>query len=524
MPGKNPSMDGKVSLGVHDLDVVKRSDEAQHALRKFIHKKHTFSEEEKSTLDFNSVEAFEDYWGLTWKAKEKFGAAHNSEVRSEIQSFVSSACGIMKSLDPIVALVKDLGAPYGSMAIGTISFVFTIINRRAQAENLISRTLLEIKDRVPGLNLYRHIYSDEHELDQGLQSKIVDAYDCFMGFCIEATKYYTKRGFRRSIDAMCGSMALEEESRKVQRAMVEVRHSSEELLNKNVDIIKQLSKELQEGRNNDALSKIQSLLNLETYSAESEQKLLKIYQDEIKHHFEFNWQPIFERMQGQAVEAFQQGQEFQGWQNSEQSSILILVGYNNESIYNDEMCWMSPAALQTIDDMIKDRQKDPFAFYLFGQRSENRFPQVLSSIIIQLLRQNRQSLQNQVQYDELYAAVQRFHELPYSQYSTQEDLVHNEEALRKVALRALDMFDSRRTVWIILDRVDRGKHARREANHRKMLIKSMVRLVEEAKVKVKVLAVVNGWDWDAEKESDDFGQIKKSSVVVHPVHQLVKEF
>ncbi|KAJ5915813.1 hypothetical protein N7454_010954 [Penicillium verhagenii] len=401
MPGRNHSMDSKVSFGVHDL-----SDEAQRALRRFIHKKHRFSEEEKATLDFNSVEAFEDFWGSTWKAKEKFGAAHNSEIRSEIQSFVSSACDIMKNLDPIVALVKDLGAPYGSLAIGTISFVFT----------------------------------------------------------------------------------------------------------------------LQEGRNNDALSKIQSLLKLETYSAESEQKLLRIYQEDIKHHFEYNWQPMFERMQGQALQSFQQGQEFQRWQNSEQSSILILVGYNNESIYNDEMCWMSPAALQTIDDMINDRQKDPFAFYIFGQRSENRFPQVLSSIIIQLLRQNRQSLQNQVKYDELYAAVQRFHELPYNQCSTQEDLVQYEDALRKVALRALDMFDSRRTVWIILDRVDRGKHARMEANHRKMLIKSMVRLVEEAKVKVKVLAVVNGWDWDAENESDDFGQIKKSSVVVHPVYQSLTEF
>ncbi|KAJ5902308.1 hypothetical protein N7495_002836 [Penicillium taxi] len=514
-------MNSKVCFSYHDLDVVKRSDEAQHAFREFVHKKGRFSEKEKAALDFKSVGAFEEFWSSTYKAKEKFEAAINSEIRSKIQSFVSSACSIMKNLEPIVALVKDLGAPYGSLAIGTISFVFTVVNERAQTENLISRTLLEIRDRVPGLNLYRHIYSDEHELDQGLQSKIVGAYDCFMTFCIEATKYYTKGGFRRLIDAICGSITLKDQSYQVQRAIVEVRHSSEELLNKNVDTIKQLSKDqaqtiedlkmqiekLQDGRNSDTLNKIQSLLNLETYSAEFEQTLLRRYQYEINQHFDLHWSPILERMQGEKLQAFQQGQEFHRWQHSDQSSILILVGYNELSIYNDEMCWMSPTALQMIENMINDQQKDPFAFYLFGQQREDLFPQVLCSIIIQLLRKNRKALQNQIQYDEL-----------------QEELVYYEEALRNVALRALDMFDLRKTVWIILDRVDQGKHGRQGANHRKMLIKSMVRLVEKAKVKLKVLAVVNGYDWPADKEFDDFEQIKKSNVVVHPVRQSLKDY
>ncbi|KAJ5817754.1 hypothetical protein N7447_007762 [Penicillium robsamsonii] len=515
MPMESPSMNSKVCFSAQDLAVIKKSDEAQYALRGYVHEHGKFSEKEKIALKLESVESFGRFWTSTQDAKQKFDAGHHNGIRSEMQSFASSACDILQNLEPILTLIKDFGAPYGSMAIGTISFIFTVVNQRAQTESLISNTLLEIRDRIPGLNLYRHIYSEDHDLDRALQSKIVEAYDRFISFCIEATKYYMKRGIRRWLNAIFGSMTLKDQSSETQRAIVEVRRSSEELLSKNVDTIKQLNKDLkrqikqlQDGHNSNTLSMIQSLLNLETYSAESEQDLLRKYQDEIKVYPDLHWPDSLERMQEPELQAFQQGQEFHSWRHSNQSSILMLVGYNNESIYRDGMCWMSPAALHMIESMSKDRQKDPYAFYLLGQRQMDLLPQVLSSIVIQLLRQNREALQNQKQYDELYAAVQQYHQISYNQPSSQKELVRHEEALLKVALRALDMFDLRKTVWIILDRVDQCKHGGWEANHRKMLVRAMVRLVEGAKVKVKVLAVVNGYDWNADNESDEFGQIK----------------
>ncbi len=58
-------------------------------------------------------------------------------------------------------------------------------------ESKISDTFLQIGDRLVGLKVYRHIYNEDHELDQELQSKTVLAYDSFISFSMEAIKYYS---------------------------------------------------------------------------------------------------------------------------------------------------------------------------------------------------------------------------------------------------------------------------------------------------------------------------------------------
>ena len=50
---------------------------------------------------------------------------------------------------------------------------------------------------MPGLNLYQHIYNENHELDMRLQAQTVAAYEGFIKFCIEASKYYKGGGPRK---------------------------------------------------------------------------------------------------------------------------------------------------------------------------------------------------------------------------------------------------------------------------------------------------------------------------------------
>lgn len=58
----------------------------------------------------------------------------------------------------------------------------------------IGITLRDIQDRLPGVKMYQHIYNDDDtELGQQLQSKIVDAYERFIVFCIEASEFYSSR-------------------------------------------------------------------------------------------------------------------------------------------------------------------------------------------------------------------------------------------------------------------------------------------------------------------------------------------
>lgn len=122
----------------------------------------------------------------------------------------------------------------------------------------------QIRDRVVGLGVYQHIFNDNHVLDRQIQSQIVAAYDSFIGFCITATEYYTQRGFsmfvtnyvsgtfillletkltdvpkERFLRAIWGtSDTLDECALQVQKAIVKVRETGEETLNKNVAMIK----------------------------------------------------------------------------------------------------------------------------------------------------------------------------------------------------------------------------------------------------------------------------------------------
>jgi hypothetical protein len=78
------------------------------------------------------------------------------------------------------------------------SFSEQVAKSRTMAEEQIHSTLLNIKDRLPGVKLYQDMYSDDHELDRQLRSKILDAYGSFIVFCMAAVEYFTRGRARMS--------------------------------------------------------------------------------------------------------------------------------------------------------------------------------------------------------------------------------------------------------------------------------------------------------------------------------------
>lgn len=131
-------------------------------------------------------------------------------------------------------------------------------------EERLASTISAIKDRLPGLKLYQHIYNDDHELDMRLQDRIVSAYQGFIEFCIAATKYYKSGGRRkyhthelisrqrlrndltccilgRWLRAFVRPNIVFDKADQVQAVIVDIRQLCEELLDKNVHSIKQLA-------------------------------------------------------------------------------------------------------------------------------------------------------------------------------------------------------------------------------------------------------------------------------------------
>jgi hypothetical protein len=284
--------------------------------------------------------------------------------------------------------------------------------------------------------------------------------------------------------------------------------------------------ELQAGHDGDRLERVKALLDLQTYSPDDELELLTKYESHINEDFDRNW-PYLERMQGNRLEELKTHPDFQKWRLSIHSCMLVLVGYNNDSVWSARDCWLSPLALNVITNLKKPGQADPCAFHIIGLGEQPEpFPRILLCIVFQLLKLNAQALHKRdgSQYANLCTAIREYREaVAKAGDESQKYSGETSVLLQKVALGVLNMFDSTKTVWIILDRVDRCEAALK-TNHRKKLLQRLVYLVEKAEVKVRVLAVVNGCDWRVDEEGDELGHSIPVSLIIHTERQQMQQY
>ena len=92
--------------------------------------------------------------------------------------------------------------------------------------------------------------------------------------------------------------------------------------------------------------------------------------------------------------------------------------------------------------------------------------------------------------------------------------------LHKVALRVVRFFDESETVYVVLDRLDRCCDLKKGVDHRKPFLKALVRMVEAARFKLRVLVVINGYQWRVEQRQDELGEKVKGRVIVHTAEQM----
>ncbi|RYP63895.1 hypothetical protein DL771_009070 [Monosporascus sp. 5C6A] len=521
-----------------NMDKLGESEDKQRQLRERVGKVRTFTQEERSVLSIDSKEAFKAFLEAALDAKATFDTEHEhgaGRLSKGATSLAASAYGILQDFSPMVDIVKDCGAPYGSMAIGTICFLFAVANNRGRMEDLIKSTFLGIHDRLPGVSMHQHIYNENDELDQLLQSKIVDAYDSFIGFCIAALDFYTCGGFRRMIRALRSHTNLDEQASRVQKAVVDVKLVCEELLSKNVNAVKVKLEEvktlnieqqrmiegLQNDRDFDNLEKIRKLLGLEAFSHEAHLAQLDSHRRSVAAEFQQkNW--YSEKKPDEQLCAVVSDPAYKEWLRSPQSRVLVLSGENY--VIGASHCWVSPVALDLIAKLTADTTPNPdlCVFYLLGLRDvDDNYPHVITFLILRLLSLNKEALRNDVQFAELWADLQSYARVAESPDAPAHEV---QRTLEEVALRALDLSDAGKTVWIILDRVDKCRAAPgpRGTSHRKggrALLETLVRLVERATARVKVLAVVNRADWHVEEQADELGEEQEGTVVIRTFSQ-----
>ncbi|KAL8829989.1 MAG: hypothetical protein Q9191_001685 [Dirinaria sp. TL-2023a] len=265
------------------------------------------------------------------------------------------------------------------------------------------------------------------------------------------------------------------------------------------------------------LNEIQRHLNLSNFSYENHHKGLDEYQKALESDEQLN-APYFEQMRGRRLDLFKADKDYQSWNYSDQSCLLILSGHNNRSISDIDQCWLSPIATALIQDFNPCPSNLAYSYYIFHPQGELLY-RSLSVILLQLLNRKRQALRDKSQYDEFRAALYELQNVEHQGRSIMDIEDERLAAFHKVSLRVLNFFHESEHVYIIIDRADRCCDLKKGSDHRKTLLKTLVRMVEAARCTLKVLVVINGDQWDVERRKDELGQKIKGKVIVHTAEQ-----
>jgi hypothetical protein len=88
-----------------------------------------FSEDEKTAVQYDTLAEFKDHWAKANEAKSDFDSSHEKGCglwAKRYQSLATVVQNFMDDFSPLVQIIKDFGAPYGGVALGTISVLFVV--------------------------------------------------------------------------------------------------------------------------------------------------------------------------------------------------------------------------------------------------------------------------------------------------------------------------------------------------------------------------------------------------------------
>lgn len=275
--------------------------------------------------------------------------------------------------------------------------------------------------------------------------------------------------------------------------------------------------ELLESNAHGELEKVRAELGLDAISLEAELLRLDTREGNILAQFPRN--QYTGKTIGDRLSEVERGLPYTTWRDSPKPSVLVLAGLNQ--VMQGSHCWLSPIAIRLVRKLEKAQPPELFAYQLIGERDTcDTLEYILTSIVYRLLVRHRDVLRNQTEYDRFRFALQGYKRAKAAEGATLYG-IHRE--LGKVVLGALNMFEPGRTVWIILDRLDKCERVamaardRDRKRERRDLLKALVRLAEDQSLKVnlRVLVVVNSRDWNMDgNTSDDFGHVEGSNTLV----------
>ena len=271
--------------------------------------------------------------------------------------------------------------------------------------------------------------------------------------------------------------------------------------------------ELQKGHDHDRLNEIQLLLKLDDFSEEAHRKEWDKHHEAVDKDDVLN-AVMLQQMRGSKLDSFKANEDYQSWAHSERSCLLILSGYNNISIEVDQ-CWLSPVAAAAVNDFDRQDIEPIYAYFALPQKGKLLYD-VVAVILLQLLRRKSGSLRNERRHAELRTELRRFQQ-------TELDEDDKILAMERVVLRVIDFFDESETLYIVIDRADRCRDPK-AVDHRKVLLRIFVKMVEAARCTLRILVVIDGHSWRVENYRDELGAKMEGRVIVRTEEQETRDY
>lgn len=109
---------------------IKSSQTQQEQFQRIVRSRKEYSSTAREVVQFNSVEQFNNFFlKPTQDAQAKFENDHEHGaglLAKGYQNMSTKALNFVNQFSPILQMVESCGYPYGGLAIGTISVLFTV--------------------------------------------------------------------------------------------------------------------------------------------------------------------------------------------------------------------------------------------------------------------------------------------------------------------------------------------------------------------------------------------------------------
>lgn len=119
----------QLSHQLFSRETIQRLEKKQSKFKKLVATSKDYSKIEKSVVNLDTVAEFDAFWQKTNDAKVEFDQNHERGCGLFSKRYQSSAVVVrsfMKDFSPIIEIVQDFAAPYGRLAVGTISVLFAV--------------------------------------------------------------------------------------------------------------------------------------------------------------------------------------------------------------------------------------------------------------------------------------------------------------------------------------------------------------------------------------------------------------